>query len=586
MSLIARSLRVGIAGTVAIGLLTTGAAAYSAPGAARHSSAPEQVKVDKVPTPRLSWYDCEDFQSSPIIPQCATVKVPLDYDDPTGPTTELAVLRLKATGSPAQRKGTLFVNPGGPGGAGTMLAAIAPAFLSPKVLQSFDVVGIDPRGVNFSDQVRCYSSPGEQRAAFDGFKEPFPISPAETSAFFASSRSLGKACDTTGAPLTRKVSTAEVARDMDLMRRAVGDEKLTYLGFSYGTALGQYYGNMFPDRVRAIVNDGVLNPVNWVGDPARPSELDSRIRSGLGAVKALNEIMKRCKDAKKKCVLGATAQAKWDRVMTDLKKKPVVIDDGGEKLTVTYAMAVGTVLGAMYDPAGWEAVIDITNLLYKAVTKKTADVDRSALRQRFAPKRAGMAGFPYNNGLESGLSVVCSDTTNLPRLEDYPAEAQLADKRAPNFGPAWMWYSAPCAQSTWTAQDDDAYRGPFNVRTASPMMFVGNTYDPATYYWEALDSAALSPGAYLVKSQSWGHTAYGSSACVTGRVDAYLLALTEPAAKACLGDVQPFVTNSSSAGARATVAGPLTPETVVRILKSRKQIMPPVANPWLANAGR
>ena len=221
----------------------------------------EARRVDRVPTPTLGWYPCYGNA------ECATTRLPLDYDKPHGATTLVAVLRVKAKDQ-KHRIGSLFVNPGGPGGSGTALAQAAPYFLGADVLARFDVVGIDPRGTNFSDEVACFPGNAQQGKVLSGLNVAFPFTKAQEQAAVSSSRGLGKACSTTGKPLSAAMSTAEVARDMDVIRRGVGDKRLSYLGFSYGSYLGQVYANLFPDRVRAVAIDGVLDPVAWAGTKA------------------------------------------------------------------------------------------------------------------------------------------------------------------------------------------------------------------------------------------------------------------------------------------------------------------------------
>jgi len=244
--------------------------------------------VDGVPTPKLGWYKCYDYA------ECATVKLPLDYDQPRGAKIEIAVLRVKAKDQ-KNKIGSLFLNPGGPGGSGTDIALAAPYFLSDSLLQRFDIVGVDPRGIAASANIRCFKSVKDQTAVLDLLNVLFPITKAEENAYVKGSKLLGKACSSTGKPISGAMSTAEVARDMDVIRRAVGDKKLNYLGFSYGSALGQYYANMFPDRFRALVVDGVIDPRAWYGNTRQI--LDDRMHSADGAYRALREILKRCDQA-------------------------------------------------------------------------------------------------------------------------------------------------------------------------------------------------------------------------------------------------------------------------------------------------
>ncbi|SCL60336.1 alpha/beta hydrolase [Micromonospora peucetia] len=550
----------GIAGVLLAGAAVTPATAAPSPAGgdrpvtSDRTSPQEARRVDRVPTPDLDWYACYDYA------ECATVRLPQDYDKPNGPTTEVAVLRVKARDQ-QRRIGSLFINPGGPGGSGTSVALAAPYFISDEVLDRFDIVGVDPRGVGASQQVRCFPSVKEQTRAYAGLNVAFPWTKAEEKAYVASSKAVGKGCSSTGKPLTGAMSTAEVARDMDVLRRAVGDRKLTYLGFSYGSVLGQYYANMFPDRVRALAIDGVLNPNDWVGQGrARNLPQEDRMRSGQGAYQALREILVRCDRAgAQACPLAeGDPVASFELVAKRLRAKPVVIEDPEfGTVTITYADFIGANLSALYGPEGYAEVVDLTAALLvltdpasspAARRPASVHVTRQAAEVR---EQARRYDFPYDNGLETFLGVDCTDGYHPKDAGSFPALAAKADKRDPYFGRLWTWLTSPCARKTWTVRDEDAYTGPFNRRTSAPVLVVGNYWDPATNYRGAVSSARLLPNSRLLSSDSWGHTAYGTSACATGAIDAYLLRGALPAnGRVCVGDVQPFVALPEAAASR------------------------------------
>jgi pimeloyl-ACP methyl ester carboxylesterase len=515
--------------------------------ASDRTSAAEKKRVDRVKV-KLDWYACYEYA------ECASMRVPLDYDQPAGAKTEVAVLRVKAR-NPERRIGSLFVNPGGPGGAATTMALDAPNFLSDEVLDRFDIVGVDPRGIGASDNIRCFKSHRDQVKATAGMNVAFPWTKAEEKAWIASATAIGKACSTTGRSIGGAMSTAEVARDMDVARRAVGDPKLSFLGFSYGSALGQYYANMFPDRLRAVAIDGVVNPASWVGSPKRPdAELDERLRSANGAYKALRELLARCaKVDAKLCPFadGTDLLRKFDTVAERLRAKPAAVDDGeGGVDTITYADFIGTVLGSLYmrfGPLDIVIIVGLAQELYTATNPAATSDQRAAAgaaltaRLRTARDRAGR-DFRYENDLEAFLGVACTDGLHPRSAAQWPALAAKADKRAPYFGRAWAWPTSPCARATWTARDEDAYRGPFNRRTSAPVLVVGNYWDPATNYDDAVGAARLLPNSRLLSSDNWGHTAYGTSVCATTAIDSYLLRGTLPAkGKVCVGEMQPFV---------------------------------------------
>jgi pimeloyl-ACP methyl ester carboxylesterase len=554
MPLSSRLVAVAAAGALLAGVVSVPAAAAPAPGdtplAASPWRAPKPDKTSKAEAKRVDrvkvkpgWYGCFDYA------QCATVRVPLDYDQPKGATTEIAVVRIKAR-KPKSKIGSLFLNPGGPGGSGTGIAMAAPFFLGDAILDRFDIVGFDPRGIAYSDNVKCFKTAGDQLAAIKGLDVAFPFTKAEEKAYIKSAKALGKGCSTTGKKLAGAMSTAEVARDMDVLRRAVGDKKLNFLGFSYGSAVGGYYANMFPDRVRSIVIDGVINPKSWTGSKSTQNQiLDDRLRSADGAYKALREILVRCgKAGTEACEFaGGDPVQKFEAVAARLRQAPIVVPDPefGD-VTVTYASFIGNALGALYSPLAYTVIISTATQLHTLITPTAGAAERAAAAKSLASRiraarEAPGRDFPYANGLEAFLGVTCTDGLHPKDASLWPSLVAKSDKRAPYFGRAWGWSTAPCANKTWTVKDEDAYRGPFTKRTSSPVLVVGNYWDPATNYNDAVSTAKLLPNSRLLSSDSWGHTAYGTSACATNAVDQYLLKLTLPAkGTVCVGDVQPF----------------------------------------------
>jgi pimeloyl-ACP methyl ester carboxylesterase len=552
MSLTSRLLAAAAAGLALAGtLIAPATASAAAPGAYALTSATERRRVDSVKTPRLNWYSCYDWG------QCATAKVPLDYDSPNGKQITLALLRVPARDQ-KHRIGSLFVNPGGPGGSATAMALGAPYFLSKSILDRFDVVGMDPRGVGFSQQVDCFPSAARQLPSLKSLAMGFPWGAKQEKAFITAAQSEARGCSTTGRELAGAMSTAEVARDMDVMRRAVGDAKLTYLGFSYGTALGQYYANMFPDRFRAVVVDGVIDPKAWVGGTATAGQIqDDRLHSADGAWKALAEILRRCAAAgPAKCELSDAPMRTFRAVAESLKAKPVTLDGD----TITYAGFIGLVLSALYGPDAGDEITDLTAKLYDLTTPgaKPSSTQVALAKATVARMRSRSAGreFPYDNSFDAYSAVMCTDGMHPAHGSSWPAAAARADKRATYLGRAWAWASVQCAGDHWTVRDEDAYTGPFNKLTAHPVLVVGSFWDPATNYDDAVKSSRLLPNARLLSSNNWGHTAYGTSACATTWTDRYLLfRALPPRGTTCVGDAQPFTKLLTSTAAAASVDG-------------------------------
>ena len=543
------------------GVLVAGGASVPAVASPSYdrTSTIEARRVDRVPTPRLAWTPCNE------IAECATAALPLDYDQPNGPTTNVAVLRVKARDQ-AHRIGSLFINPGGPGGSATRAVLIATEIAGDAILDRFDLVGVDPRGIGDSDNLRCFASSEEQAESGEALLNTFPWGRAEERAYVAVAERVGRACSTTGRPLSGAMSTAEVARDMDVIRRAVGDRELSYLGFSYGTELGQTYANMFPDRVRAVVVDGVIDPIAWAGvQTGRTHILDERMHSADGAWRAFAEILKRCRAAgEERCAFaaGGDPARKWRVMVEELRAEPLVVGD----FTLTYADLVGGVLGIMYDPDAGDLLAPQLQEIYELVTSRGDRAAQQALALRLAAAREARAGTSmaaddYANGIETFLGVTCTDTVEPWDARQWIPAAERADRRAPYFGRAWSWITAPCAGRTWTVRDEDAYRGPFTKHTKHPVLFVGSFWDPATNYDASVSASRRQPGARLLSSNNWGHTAYGTSACADTAIEAYLVSGALPAkGKTCTDARQPFTGGAAARAAKpATNRLPATP---------------------------
>ncbi|MBA8794904.1 pimeloyl-ACP methyl ester carboxylesterase [Friedmanniella endophytica] len=503
----------------------------------------EARRVDRVPAPKLAWYGCGGDL------RCATAKLPMDYDQPRGATTELALVKLPAR-KPSKRIGTLFLNPGGPGGSATELVSDAAGFLDPSLLDAFDIVGIDPRGVGYSDQVRCFADARTQAPSLKVLQStPFPYGATQEKSYLAASAQLARGCSTTGEPLSASMSTAEVARDMDVLRRSVGDSKLNYLGFSYGTYLGEVYANLFPDRIRTMVLDGTIDPEAWVGRGSNRL-IDERLGSAAGSWRALQEILRRCdKVGPRYCLYAAGDPVKNLAALADrLKKKPLVQTDpfSGDTYTLHYADLVGNLSQLLYSPTAPDDVTqvlsDTTELANEqdrpaarrtgaeqaelqaasarlAATLRTLD----ALRTRQASTPGQRRAFPYDNSLDAYNAVLCTDAQHPTSPQTWVRAGAADDKTSPYFGRLWDWASAACARSTWTATDEDAYRGPFTKRTANTVLIVGADWDPATPYRGAKAAAALMPTSRLLSADNWGHTSYGFSTCASDKIDTYLL---------------------------------------------------------------
>jgi pimeloyl-ACP methyl ester carboxylesterase len=532
--------------------------------AAGASARPPASGTGSAAVPKLHWGSCgEGFEAF----QCTTAVVPLDYDQPKGKQISLALARLPAT-DPSHKIGSLFLNPGGPGGSGVdFLFEVGPFLYSDEVRAHFDLVGFDPRGIMRSTPLRCYDTLDESLA--DLAPISFPVTKADERVWVRSDRAISRACAERGGPILDHMSTANVARDMDLLRRAVGDAKLTYAGVSYGSYLGATYANLFPGKVRALVVDGVLDPVAWStgrGDQADTLPFTTRLRSAKGTYATLQEFLRLCDAGGPNCAFSAgDPKRRFDRLARRLLREPVqVVDPGGVLETITYADMVVVTLVSMYNTAAWPDLADFLQLVWEASSPRAVGASLQALRARLG---VGLQQEPYPNFVEGFPGVACSETHNPATVGAWAQAARAQDRRYPYFGRPWTWNSSIC--QPWPGWDDDHYDGPWDHVTANPVLVVGNLFDPATPYHGAVTVDRLLPRSRLLTLAGWGHTSLFASACIDAWVSRYLVTTrVPPRGTVCQPDVVPFAEAAATQAQRATPAAraALIPPVTRRLL--------------------
>jgi pimeloyl-ACP methyl ester carboxylesterase len=481
------------------------------------------ASADSVPAPRLSWTGCADGF------QCATAPVPLDYDRPSGAKIDLALIKLPAT-DPARRIGTLFVNFGGPGASGLQRLRERgkwPWLFSDELRARFDVVSWDPRGIGNSTAVRCFGSLAEQEAFFGTFPE-MPGDPSGNAAFYAKSKELADRCAANAGPILGHVSTADTARDLELLRRAVGDPKLTYHGISYGTQLGATYANLFPDRIRAMVFDGTMDFAgNATGHDGAGTTvpLDTRQDVATGIADTFGQFLRLCSEAGPECAFSSgDPKAKWAELTARAKRGPITVD--GE--TWTYSGIVNAAAD-LSDSRGWP---DIAALLQRLYDAPAAPVRSAA---------AVPAGEPYTaNRTEAFNAIQCSDSDVPTDPAIYSRYAESEDRRVPYFGRIAVLDMMSCAY--WRAQAADRYTGPWNRPTSAEILVLNNRYDPSTPLKGARDGAAELARARVFVTEGYGHSSmYVPSTCTEQVKRDYLIAGVFPAAgRTCAIDASPF----------------------------------------------
>jgi pimeloyl-ACP methyl ester carboxylesterase len=296
--------------------------------------------------PVLAWQPCADPDQSGF--DCATAQVPLDYRDPRGVAIDLAVIKHPAT-DPAHRIGSLFFNPGGPGGIGTQDLPKWFDLFPATLRERLDIISWDPRGLGASTAVQCFATAEDEQNFFAGIPSDFfPVGSAEKHAWIRRYAQFGQLCEQRNRNLLAHVSTAESAKDLDLLCQAVNAPQLNYLGVSYGTFLGATYANLFPTKVRAMVLDGNVDPVAWTNGGREGTFLSTSLRLGSDKASAetLNASLDLCGQAEPdQCAFSpgnaAATRAKFATLLQRLQEQPVTVDT----TTITYTVLVSAMKG-------------------------------------------------------------------------------------------------------------------------------------------------------------------------------------------------------------------------------------------------
>ena len=472
--------------------------------------------LDRGPDGEVTWRACPEVPqelvgaAAPHMSyECATLSVPQDWSDPKGSDTfDIALIRIRSN-QQQDRIGSQVLNPGGPGASGVDAAvylSFGPLFggLPDEVTRRFDIVGFDPRGVSRSSPIRC-STDEEMDASFGA--DPDPADEQQFAEALADSRRIAERCQQRYGEALRYLSTEQTARDLEAIREAIGDDKLTYLGYSYGTLLGAVYAHLFPDRVRAMVLDGAVDPAEDV--------LASSEGQAAGFERAFDNFADWCADTPADCPLAPDARAAVEEALDRARTAPVRGDDGREAGAgwVFYA-----VVSTLYTRDRWPelaAAIDRFNGGDAAGVFALAD----AYTQR-SPDGS------YPNLFDAHTAINCTDTESdvtIDQVRDLQARWR---KEYPLFGGPLAAGLLGC--SAWPAPADPYPSGP--ATGAPPILVIGTTGDPATPYEQAERLAQLLGVGVLVTHHGEGHTVYPTNTCVTEAVDAYLIDLTVPPA--------------------------------------------------------
>ncbi|MGV8877014.1 MAG: alpha/beta hydrolase [Rhodoglobus sp.] len=495
----------GVAATavvLAVSLLLSGCVSWFLPPVSNTTSTPTAEAVapnlERFYQQVLTWANCGE------VLQCATAVAPIDWQNPEGDTIELALVRQTARGG--DRIGSLLVNPGGPGGSGFDFISDSVDYATSEALQSqFDVVGFDPRGVNRSTRVSCSSSSAELDDFIYGLTPGQRGSDEWIAAVTASSAAFGQRCSEETGPLLGFVDTPSAARDLDMLRAALGDRTLNFLGYSYGTLLGQVYAELFPDKTGRLVLDGAVDP--------QASEFEATKAQAQGFERALDAFLVDCSGANDCPFNGSTEQSRaMIRTLLDrLDASPLTNADGRKLGSSTMFTAI---ILPLYSQGNWAYLRQLFSTVFAGDASVAFDLADSY-------NGRGPDGGYAENQTEAFIAINCLDDREPADNERMRAQAAELAVAAEIFGPQMSFGDPGCANWPVAGKRE---RAPIVAPGAADMLVVGTTNDPATPYEWAVTVAGTLQSGHLITYNGEGHTAYNkSNACVNDAVDNYLL---------------------------------------------------------------
>ena len=457
---------------------------------------------------KLDWSSCYDYFD------CAELRVPIDYEDLSVGTFRISVLRAAAKDQD-NRLGAIVVNPGGPGGSGVDYAYNADYIFSPDITDVYDVVGFDPRGVAMSEPISCFTPEEiDENMASDSK----PDNDAEIAATLEDSEAFAKKC-LENTDYLEHFTTSETARDMDILRAALGETKLNYVGKSYGTYLGTLYADIFPNNVGRFVLDGAV-------DPNIPMK-DQNLAQAMGFDRALKAFVKDCATQSDCPFTGTPAQAQATIIAT---LQAAVTDplpqrdpnDGDDRIITESIILIGMASSLYDDVDGWPK-------LRQAFTESAESYGDTFLQLADEYSGRNPDGTFMSNDFDSGAVIDCLDWQERRTIEQYKADAKEFAAKAPVFGP-YIAYAGVHCQFLPQPSTQRAPNTLTQIKTA-PIIVIGTIRDPATPYTWSVSLAKIFTGSRLISLDGDGHTGHGrGSACVDDAVDAYLLKGTLPSA--------------------------------------------------------
>jgi pimeloyl-ACP methyl ester carboxylesterase len=434
---------------------------------------------------------------------CATLTVPIDHADPARGSLDLSVVRLRAT-DPGRRKGSLVFNPGGPGASGVDLMPSWVAWLPDEILASFDLVSFDPRGTGRSAPIRCRDLPADLESA----ALPDLRTDAGWTAAQALLRAQTRACEDALGDSARHFSTDATARDLDMLRAALGDDELTFVGWSYGARLGAHYARLFPERVRALVLDG---------PPAASMPWATIIESQVAGFEAsLASYADECR-TRATCATIGDARGLFDRVVQRARTSPIPSGRPAGDNPATWNVVLRSVLGFLAAPELWP-------FLDSALAEADGG-DSGSLYDMIDSLEGRSPANPDADTNDAASVIVCNDIAPGAGPDQLRADAAELTRAYHYFGEYGAWWLFAC--SYWSVPHQALPATPLTV--ASPVLIVGTRSDPSTPYSGVTEFAqSIGPKGVLLTWSGAGHTAFGRSTCVGDNVTAYLVGLRTP----------------------------------------------------------
>jgi pimeloyl-ACP methyl ester carboxylesterase len=479
-----------------IGALVLSMIGYTATHQAFYNNLDDYYKQE------LKWSSCYDNF------ECAELAVPIDYDRIKSGTFKISVLRYAAQ-DPDRRIGSLVINPGGPGASGVDYAYNAEYMFDPDLTDRFDIVGFDPRGVARSVPITCFND-AETDANYASDSKP--DNEAEFQSAIAETKKFVQKCLNKNQHLT-SFSTANAARDMDILRQALGEAKLNYMGKSYGTYMGALYASLFPNNIGRVVLDGAVDPTI--------SNFEQTKTQAVGFDNALQAFIADC-ITRTSCPLPGNQSAATEKLLSiwqSAATKPLPVKDKDEKRTVGESLLVLGTASALYDSyEGWP---ELRMAIGEAV-KGYADTFLE-LADMYSGRQED--GTYASNEFDSGAIIDCLDFGDDRSVRQLQRDAVAISAAAPVFGPYIALSGLTCKYFKTPAPVQVA-----KTTTNATILIIGTTGDPATPYAWAKGLARLLPNSQLLTYVGDGHTAQGrGNACIDDAVDAFYLKGTLPA---------------------------------------------------------